>query len=133
MARSACLSASTPVAFIRGSLDKRGAIHAASLRDPVVTPSGSAVSVAGIVLVRQRPGTASGVVFITLEDETGIANLIVRPKVYERFRRVARHSSTLLATGKVERQGVVVHVLVNALANVPNPLAPVANRSRDFH
>ncbi len=122
-----------PVAFIRSRLDKQGAIQAASLRDPVITPTGSDVSVAGMVLVRQRPGTASGVVFITLEDETGVANLIVRPKVYERFRRVARHSSTLLATGKVERQGVVVHVLVSALANVPNPLAPVASRSRDFH
>lgn len=122
-----------PLTFIRERLDRRGVVPASALADPALAPSGASVSVAGLVLVRQRPGTASGIVFITLEDETGIANLIVRPKVYERFRRAARHSPTLLATGTVERQGVVVHLLVTHLTAVKNPLAPVVNRSRDFH
>ena len=86
-----------------------------------------------MVLVRQRPGTASGIVFITLEDEGGIANLIVPPKVYEQYRRAARHSAALAAYGRIERQGQVVHVKVTKLASLDGELAAVAQRSRDFH
>jgi error-prone DNA polymerase len=122
-----------PIAFARESLMSRGVVRAVDLADPARMPAGSGISVAGIVLMRQRPSTASGIVFITLEDETGVANLIVRPRVYERFRRVARHSSMLVAHGTVERQGIVVHVVVGRLSRLNDPLAPMRTRSRDFH
>jgi len=88
--------------------------------------------VGGLVLMRQRPGTASGVVFITLEDETGIVNLIVWRDVFERFRRVARLSRVMLAHGHVERQGEVVHVHVHELESLDDQMTTLAARSRDF-
>ena len=90
------------------------------------------VVVAGLVIVRQRPGTARGLVFLSLEDETGIANLVLMPEVYERFRPVARGSAFILAQGRVERQGVVVNVRVSAME--PISLIPgLRSVSRDFH
>ena len=116
-----------PVSFLRDRLDAEGVLRA---RDLASAPDRSPARVAGIVLVRQRPGTASGIVFITVEDETGAANLIVRPKVYERFRRAARHSPMIVCAGRVERQGQVVHIVARTI----RPLAgePLL-RSRDFH
>lgn len=108
-----------------------GVVCNASLADEARYPHKTPASVAGIVLVRQRPGTASGIVFLTLEDETGIANLIVRPQVYERFRSVARHSTLLLARGTVERQGQVVHLHVRRLARLDS-LTLLHAASRDF-
>jgi error-prone DNA polymerase len=90
------------------------------------------VEVAGPVIVRQRPQTAHGIVFVSLEDETGIANLVVMPDVYERFRPVVRGAPFLLARGRVERSGKVVNVRVDSVA--PLALAPsVGSRARDFH
>ncbi len=91
------------------------------------------IIVAGLVLVRQRPGTAGGVVFMTLEDETGVANLIVRPRVWERYRNVARTSVALMAHGTVERQGAVVHVLVHRVEDLSQALVTLKRQSRDFH
>ncbi|HET9554596.1 MAG TPA: OB-fold nucleic acid binding domain-containing protein, partial [Anaeromyxobacteraceae bacterium] len=89
------------------------------------------VEVAGLVIVRQRPETAKGIVFVSLEDETGIANLVVMPDVYERCRPVVRGSPFLVARGRVERTGQVVNVRVDGLA--PLAFAPaVGDRSRDF-
>ncbi len=89
--------------------------------------------VAGLVTVRQRPGTAGGVVFMTLEDETGIANLVLRPRVYERYRFVAHNSVALLAEGRIERQGEVVHLVVRRLADLGHYLRGLRHKSRDFH
>lgn len=122
-----------PVSFIRGGLAELGAITAAELRNESACPTGRRVRVAGLVLVRQRPGTASGVVFVTLEDETGIANLILWPKTFERFRRVARLSRVLLASGRVERQGEVVHVHVERLESLDGEVPMGVRGSRDFH
>jgi len=122
-----------PVSFCRTELAARGAVPARELADTRTWPHGSQTAVAGIVLVRQRPGTASGIVFMTLEDETGTANLIVRPHIYRRDRRVARHGVVVLARGTVERQGDVVHLLVHSLEDAQGALAPIAARSRDFH
>ena len=122
-----------PLAFVREMLTPKGVRPTRDLSDASLTPAGTRIAVAGLVLIRQRPSTASGIVFITIEDETGIANLIVRPDVYEKHRRIARHSATIIAKGRVERQGIVVHVLVSSLHTLQNPLAPVRNKSRDFH
>ena len=122
-----------PISFIRSMLESRGAIKARQLKDPKRFPQGKIVSVAGIVLVRQRPATASGIIFMTLEDETDIANLIIRPHIYDRFRPAARHGVIILARGKVERQGEVIHVLVNRLESLEWPVDALQTTSRDFH
>jgi error-prone DNA polymerase len=122
-----------PMSFIRSDLDHRSVTRNMELQDEARWPQGLRIAVAGLVLVRQRPATASGVIFITLEDETGIANLIVRPKVYERFRHAARHGIAVMAAGTVERQGAVVHVLVRSLRALDDALANLLVTSRDFH
>ncbi len=122
-----------PVSFMRETLAGRAVTPAAELRDESCWPTGSRIAVAGIVLVRQRPATASGIVFMTIEDETGIANLIVRPKIYQRYRRAARHGVMVLAQGRVERQGEVIHVLVNRINSVDDELPELVAASRDFH
>ena len=122
-----------PVSFLRRGLERRGAVPAAALRDEAGWPHGSRAAVGGLVLVRQRPGTASGIVFMTIEDETGTANLIVRPHVYERYRRAARHGVVILARGTVERQGEVVHLMVRSMENAGDAIGEIAAGSRDFH
>ncbi|HVX83768.1 MAG TPA: error-prone DNA polymerase [Phycisphaerae bacterium] len=124
-----------PLSFSRPLLTRRGIIASARLSDPLECPHGRRVAVAGLVLVRQRPGTASGIVFMTTEDETGVANLVVRPQIYDRFYRELRHSATVVVWGKVERQGQVVHVLVQRAANLARLMQTVPARvaARDFH
>jgi len=122
-----------PISFLRDRLNERKVVLARDLADSKRTPNGRRISVAGLVLVRQRPGTASGIVFITMEDETGIANLIVRPAIFEKFRSVARMSVALLATGRVERANNVVHVLVSKLESIDAWQPDLVSRSRDFH
>ena len=122
-----------PLSFLRAALALRGATTAGELRDAHASPNKRGVLVAGLVLVRQRPSTASGIVFITLEDETGMANLIIRPRVFERFRKAARLSTILLAHGRVERQGPVVHVQVSRLESLDAQFESLPSHSRDFH
>jgi len=122
-----------PMSFMRDSLGARGVIEASNLRDPKACPQGRRVEVAGVVLVRQRPGTASGVVFITLEDETGVANLVIWADTFEKYRRVARLSGVMLAQGRVERQNEVVHVHVSHLEALDKRLPSALVMSRDFH
>ncbi len=125
-----------PLAFLRLELDRRRVTPCADLADASAWPHGRAVAVAGVVLVRQRPGSASGVVFMTLEDETGLANLILWPAVFERFRRAALRHTILLARGTLQRDahaGNVVHVLVQRLQPLHLPDAALRTRSRDFH
>ena len=98
----------------------------------VAWPSGHRVTVAGIVLVRQRPATASGITFVTLEDETGTANLIVRLETWKRHYNVARCSTAWLATGILERKETVVHVLVHAIDDLSAALGGWKPESRDF-
>jgi len=81
--------------------------------------------------VRQRPQTASGIVFMSLEDETGISNLVVMPDIYEQFRPLVRGASFVLAQGRVERSGAVVNVRVRSLAPLPTAHG-VQARTRDF-
>ena len=104
-----------PLSFLRQRLDEIGVLRSEDL--PRVR-AGRMVTVAGLVLVRQRPGTAKGVIFVTLEDEKAIANIIVRPPIFERYRRVVLGSRLLLARGRVEREGIVVHVLADELQDL---------------
>ena len=90
------------------------------------------VRVAGLVLVRQRPATASGITFVTLEDETGTANLIVRPDVWRRFFEAASRATILVAHGRLQRQGEIVHVLAERLEDFSPAGGNIASRSRDF-
>jgi error-prone DNA polymerase len=92
-----------PVACLRETFARRGVVPCGSLRDPTITPHKTRLAVGGVVLVRQRPSTANGILFMTIEDESGIANLIVRPEIYQRFRRIARQAVVVVASGKVER------------------------------
>ncbi|MBL0928367.1 MAG: error-prone DNA polymerase [Phycisphaerales bacterium] len=121
-----------PMSFVREELEARGVARNGALADAAAMPAGRRVSVAGLVLVRQRPGTASGVLFMTIEDETGVANLVVWPRVYERYRAVVRHSGAVLCTGTVQRGGAVVHVVARSFRSLSiGEATPV--RSRAFH
>lgn len=91
------------------------ALPAARLTEP---PVGARVTVAGLVLVRQRPGTAKGVIFLTLEDETGVANIIVWAKIFERFRRAVIAGRLLRVTGKLQREAGVVHILAEGIEDI---------------
>jgi error-prone DNA polymerase len=102
-----------------------------SARDLSSMAHGSRVSTAGMVICRQRPQTASGVVFVTLEDETGFINLILWPRTFDRWRHVATSSTMLAAHGKIEREGDVIYVVPDRLERVG--LAGVPSMSRDFH
>jgi error-prone DNA polymerase len=106
------------VALVRPGLPP-GTLTAADLRE---TPHGRRVAVAGLVVARQRPATAAGIVFLLLEDETGMVNAIVRPEVYERHRALVRAEPLLVAWGRLERAGRNLNVLVHRLerAEVPD-------------
>jgi error-prone DNA polymerase len=117
-----------PLSLLRPALAGRGVLSARELQR---MRDRAAVEVAGLVIVRQRPETARGIVFVSLEDETGIANLVVMPDVYERFRPLVRGASFLRARGRVERTGKVVNLRVREL--LPLSLAPdLGAHSRDF-
>ncbi|MFO0897238.1 MAG: error-prone DNA polymerase [Pirellulales bacterium] len=121
---------SHPVSFFRQELDSLGVARAAQL---ATLPKNRPVQVAGLVLVRQRPGTAKGITFVTLEDETGVANLIIRPEVWQRYYRAARTAAALLAEGPLQREGQVIHVLVRRLEDLSDRLRGMRSQSRDFH
>lgn len=85
-------------------------------------PNGAPICVAGLVLVRQRPGTARGVVFVTLEDETGVANVVVWAKVFQRFRRAVIAARLMRVTGRVQRQAGVTHVVADEIEDISDML-----------
>ena len=93
-------------------------------------PNGARIAVAGLVLVRQRPGTAKGVIFITLEDETGISNVIVWRKMYERYRRAVISGRALKVTGRVQREGGVTHVIAEQIEDISSMLDELIKPSK---
>ena len=119
-----------PLEFFRTRLDELKVVPACRL---ATHPNERHVRVAGIVLVRQRPGTAKGITFVTLEDETGTINLIIRQDIWQRFYRVARTATAYLAQGRLQRHDRVIHVLVNRLEDLSEMLRGVGSQSRDFH
>ncbi|WP_353346670.1 OB-fold nucleic acid binding domain-containing protein [Aquicoccus sp. SU-CL01552] len=94
-------------------------LPAARLDDP---PGGARVAVAGLVILRQRPGTAKGVIFLTLEDETGVVNVIVWRKIYEAFRRAVISGRLLRVTGRVQRGHGVTHVIAERVEDISEML-----------
>ncbi len=118
-----------PVAFLRGDLARQRIVPC---RDLLAARDGQRLTVAGLVLVRQRPGTATGVVFITIEDETGIANLVVWSSLFERQRRVVLSASMLACHGRVQREGEVIHVVTERLADLSDLLKSLGGRSAPF-
>jgi error-prone DNA polymerase len=118
-----------PMQFLRRGLERWGVSPASRLNR---LPNGTPVRVAGIVLVRQRPSTAKGITFVTLEDETGVANLIIRPDVWKRWRSAALGATILLAHGRLQRQGEVIHVLSTKLENLSGQVKDLGSQSRDF-
>lgn len=94
-------------------------------------PAGALVTVAGLVLVRQRPGTAKGVIFITLEDETGISNIVVWEKTYERFRRAVVAGRLLRVTGTIQRENTVVHIIARQVEDISPMLDELLRRPED--
>lgn len=118
---------SYPTQFVRPGLDAAGVLSvAAATRHE----SDRRVAVAGVVTHRQRPGTAGGVTFLSLEDETGILNVVCTPGLWRRFQKVARTSAALVVRGRLERGDDATNLLAEHLA--PLSLA-VPSRSRDFH
>jgi error-prone DNA polymerase len=118
-----------PVSFLRPLLAQLKVTPAERL---LTLPNDCRVRVGGIVLLRQRPGTANGVTFVTLEDETGTVNLIVRRVIWERYRRVARGASAMIAQGTLQRESEVTHVLVTRMEDLSDRLAELETHSRDF-
>ena len=115
-----------PVAFLRGDLT---AIRTWRAADLAATRAGSHVRVAGLVLVRQRPGSAKGVIFLTLEDETGVANVIVWPKVFEKYRKEVLGGRLLVVDGRLQSESGVIHVVADRLMDHTARLARLSRAS----
>jgi error-prone DNA polymerase len=120
---------SHPVSFLREDLRRRRIVPCA---EAMQARDGRWLQTAGLVLVRQMPGSAKGVMFITIEDETGIANLVIWPKLYERQRRVILSARMMAAHGRIQREGEVVHLVAHRLTDLSSALASVGDRDVTF-
>jgi error-prone DNA polymerase len=118
-----------PVQFLRADLAGRRIVTCA---EAMAARDGRWLEAAGIVLVRQRPGSAKGVMFITIEDETGVANLVVWPSLFERQRRIVLSAGMMAVRGKIQREGAVVHLVAHHLTDLSADLASVGERDGGF-
>ncbi|MGI9519209.1 MAG: error-prone DNA polymerase [Pirellulaceae bacterium] len=118
-----------PISFYRQHLDE---LRVCSSTDLQQQPNDRQVRVAGLVILRQRPSTAKGITFVTLEDETGTINLVVKPHIWERYYRIVRTRPAWIAHGKLERRSGVTHVIVNRLEDLAEKLGELKTKSRDF-
>ena len=118
-----------PVTFLRPALTAQRMVTCAALR---TTRDGRRVIVPGIVLVRQKPGSAKGVMFITIEDETGVANLILWPDRFEKQRRLVLSAGMIACHGRVQREGEVIHVVTDRLEDLAGLLRSVGNQDAPF-
>lgn len=121
-----------PLSFLRPALSQRGAVTSYDLRHNDGLQKGARVSVAGLVTVRQRPSTARGIIFMTIEDETGSANLIVKPEVLRRYINEVCDSVIVFVSGRLQRAYDVVNVVVEEVADWSNALPGFGTQSRDF-
>jgi error-prone DNA polymerase len=118
-----------PASFLRADLTSRRIV---TCIDAMNARDGKRLTTAGLVLVRQRPGSAKGVMFITIEDESGIANLVVWPSLYERQRRIILGAGMIAVQGRVQREGEVVHLVAQHLIDLSADLAGVGERDDSF-
>ena len=112
-----------PLTFLRGELSRRGMVRCAELGER----DGKWVEVAGIILVRQRPGSAKGVLFITIEDETGVANGILWPDRFEAQRRTVMSAAMVSIKGRVQKEGIVIHVVADLITDLTPLLRQVGD------
>jgi error-prone DNA polymerase len=117
-----------PLAVLRDHLHPRRVVTARALWS---IPPGSRVAIAGLVIVRQRPGSAKGVIFATLEDETGFANIIVWPKVFEQYRPIIMRSRLLEARGRLQREGRVIHLVADEVTDLTPELRHLRHATTD--
>ena len=118
-----------PVSFLRADLARRSILTCA---EAVAARDGRWVDAAGLVLVRQRPGSAKGVMFITIEDETAFANLVIWTKVFEQHRRIVLGAGMIGVRGRIQREGEVVHIVAHHLTDLSAELASVGSRETAF-
>lgn len=118
-----------PVSFIRQQLEMLRILSTNVVNNDI--QNGHIIKVAGLVLVRQRPGTAGGVCFITIEDETGFTNLVVFEKLFETYRKEILHARLLMVEGKLQREGQVVHVVVRKCFDLTKLLGKLVPRQQD--
>jgi error-prone DNA polymerase len=118
-----------PMQLLRHRLDRYRYLQAERIAD---LPTGTAVSVAGLVITKQRPGTASGVIFVTLEDETGHINLVVWKQVAEQYRAALLNSKLMGIQGELQIEGDVIHVIARQLIDHSDMLGNLVVTSRDF-
>jgi error-prone DNA polymerase len=119
-----------PLTLLRTHLAERRFVTAATLRE---AGQRALIRAAGIVVGRQRPGTATGIVFVTLEDETGLVNVVVHPQLVDRQRRELLGSSLLGVYGQLQKEGEVVHLVAKRLVDLSAWLGRLETVSRDFH
>jgi error-prone DNA polymerase len=118
-----------PAQFLRADLTQRGVVLNSSLRN---LASGARTRISGLVTCRQRPGSANGVVFMTIEDENAVANVIVWPKVFERLRPVVLGARYVAVTGQVQSESGVIHVVASELEDLTVLLARLAQGGGDI-
>jgi error-prone DNA polymerase len=118
-----------PVSFLRADLLRRRIV---TCREAMQARDGRRLESAGLVLVRQMPGSAKGVMFITIDDESGIANLVVWPKIFDKQRRIILGAGMLAVYGRIQREGDVVHLVAHRLADLSPELASVGDRDAAF-
>ncbi len=118
-----------PMSFYRKQLDEMRVTTATGLE---LAKNNRHIRVSGLVILRQRPSTAKGITFVTLEDETGTANLVVKQQIWEKYYRVARRCPAWIAHGKLEKKSGVIHVVVNRLEDLSVKLKELGIKSRDF-
>jgi error-prone DNA polymerase len=115
-----------PLALLRDELDAMDVVCARDLRE---RPNNKRLTTAGLILVRQRPGSANGVIFLTLEDETGVANIIIWPDVFKRFRKVVLSSRLVRVSGKLQREGIVTHLIAEKITDLSDRLDALGDGS----
>jgi error-prone DNA polymerase len=119
-----------PLLPLRPFLQAHGLLDAQQIREVL---DGTLVRYVGVVITRQRPHTAKGVVFLTLEDETGFVNVVLWPQVFHRYAVLAKTARVLGVTGTLQVQAGVVHLIARQLWSPRLPQTPLSNASRDFH
>ena len=118
-----------PFAFMGPALAGQNIVTCAEV---LAARDGAWLTIAGLVLVRQMPASASGVMFATIEDETGHANLIIWPSLFERPRRTVLSTSAVVCRGKVQREGQIIHVIAHHLTDLTHLLRQIGEREENF-